>query len=625
MSQGVITRASIETSRRIRFTLRTLRAREGVSQLYRYDLSVTGSVGLDIDRLLGMDVSVRIDQPGRHGRYFHGVVDQAGAGPTSGKSGLYELVLVPAVFQLARCGRQRVHTDVSLPELVEARLEQHGLALENRLNNAYPPHELVVQYNESDLDFVLRLLEQAGIFFTFEHSAEGHRLVMWDDPNGLPAWTHYDHHPFIAETGQGEGLLSLMTWAKSRVRRIELDDVDPRQPGIELTAAAGVVRRGESCAVREEYPGGYNDLALGRARAATRLQAERAHHWSVKGVAASRGVVAGYRFAVHGHPEFADQTALVATETDTCIEAGPPTAAGSKLVVAEMHTELIATALDQPLPLPAVARRPKLRGPHTARVDGPAADQVHVDESGRVQVRFPWQDENDPSPWVRVSQAWAGPGRGSLVLPRVGDEVLVSFEHGDARRPIIVGALYNGDAQPPLPLPAGKTQTLLQTRSLAGTVENRLRIDDTDGAELMATEAGRDYRLSVDNDAFIEVGHHLAETVAGDRITTVDGDQTSTVDGVATVSLGQDLSVVVDRKAALHSAKAMTVTSDDTLTVSADRRILITGRQAIKIENDKASIELQADGDVIIRGERVTIRANGRLTLKGSDVIEQEG
>ena len=258
-------------------------------------------------------------------------------------------------------------------------------------------------------------------------------------------------------------------------------------------------------------------------------------------------------------------------------------------------------------------------------VHRPEGEAVHVDAAGRVQVRFHWQDGDDPAPWVRVSQTWAGQGRGMLTIPRIGDEVLIEFEHGDARRPILTGSLYNGDAPPPLPLPADKAQTLMQTRSLNTAVANRLRIDDTSGSELLAFEAGRDYLLAVGNDAFVEVGGNLSETVLGDRTATVDGDLASTVDGTTTASLGNDLTIDADRKIDLVSGKAMTVTSDDTLTVSAGKKLRISGQQAILIRNGKASIELQADGDVIIRGKRITLRAEDRLTLKGKDVVEQEG
>lgn len=625
MNTTVSTKVTLSTSRRIRFSLIEMHALEAVSRPYRLELAVTGSANLDLERMLGMGVSVRLDQPGPEGRYLHGHVEWVSAGPVQGKSGRYDLVVVPALAELARCGRHRVITQVRVPDLLDEILSAHAIAFDSRLSQEHPEHDLLVQYNESDLDFVSRLMDHEGIFYYFEHAADAHTLVMLDDPKFLVPWPDYETQSLLSASDQGEGIVRLDPSAAARVMRVELDDVNPASPALDLTSAAGVIRRGESCATRSHYPGGYADPANGAARAAIRLNAERVGYVSASGIAASRGIAAGHRFALYGHPGFADGSQLVPIETRTHLQAGPATAAGPKLVIADMHCELTATPADGPMPLPIVERHPDLRGPHTAVVTGPADETIHVDAMGRVQVRFPWQDEDDSAPWVRVSQNWAGVGRGTLTIPRIGDEVLIEFEHGDARRPILVGALYNGDAPPPLPLPADKSQSLMQTRSLGGGVANRVRMDDTHGSELLALEAGRDHLLTVANDAVVEVGNSLAETVSGDRTTTVDGDLVSTIDGTTTVSLGNNLTLYAGRRFDMETDRAMTITADDTLTVSSGKKLTISGQQAIVIKNQKASIEMQADGDIIIHGKRVTVRADGRLTLKGSDVIEQEG
>ncbi len=625
MISTVSTKVTLSTSRRIRFSLVEMQAIEAVSRPYHAELAVKGSANLDLERMLGMGISVRIDQPGPEGRYLHGHVERVSAGPVLGKTGRYDLLVVPALAELARCGRHRVFTQVRAPDLIAEILSAHAIAFDSRLSQEHAEHDMVVQYNESDLDFVSRLMDHEGIFYYFEHAADGHKLIMLDDPKSLVPWPDYETQSLLSASGQGEGIVRLDPSAAARVTRVELDDVNPASPALDLASAAGVMRRGESCATRSYYPGSYDDPADGAARAAIRLNAERVGYVSASGTAASRGIAAGHRFALYGHPGLADGRQLVPIETRTHLQAGPPTAAGSKLVIADMHCELTATPADGPMPLPLVERRPDLRGPHTAVVAGPDGETVHVDALGRVQVRFPWQDEDDPAPWVRVSQNWAGVGRGTLTIPRIGDEVLIEFEHGDARRPILVGALYNGDAPPPLSLPADKSQTLMQTRSLGGGVANRVRADDTHGGELLALEAGRDHLLTVANDAVVEVGHSLAETVSGDRTTTVDGDMTSTIDGSTTVSLGNNLTLYAGRRFDMETGRAMTVTADDMLTLSVGKKLTVSGQQAIVIRNQKASIELQADGDIIIHGNRVTVRADGRLTLKGSDVIEQEG
>ena len=621
--QGITTKATISTSRRIRFTLVSMRADEAISRPYRYELEVTGSAGLDIDRMLQMGVSIGIDQAGRTTRYFHGVVEQVIALPVHGKTGRYRLTLAPSLAQLARCGRHRVVGQVRAPELVGQILGEHGIAYEFRLARDYAAAELMIQYNESDLAFLSRLMAHEGIFYFFEHAADGHTLVMMDRPVGFSPLPGYATQVLLS--GSGEGILQLDPKAAARVERIELDDVDPTRPALDLASGAGAVRRGDSCTTRQEYPGGYTELLQGAARAATRLGAERVGYLSARGRAASRGIAVGHSFTLQGHPHFQPGAEMVAVRSQTNIQAGPVTAAGPRLVSARIACDFTAVEVGQPLALPDVTARPLLRGPHTAVVDGPDGETIHVDAYGRVQVRFPWQERSAPAVWVRVSQNWAGAGRGMLSIPHVGDEVLVEFEHGDPGRPILVGAMYNGAAMPPVALPENKAQTLLQTRSATSAVSNGIRFDDTDGASLLAVDAGMNYQLSVANDAAVSIGGDSVTAIGNDRSLSIGGDDLHIAEGTATQLVSSSASVTVGKNYALTADKAVTVTSGDVLTVSAGKKVTITSQKNILIGNDKASIELKSDGRIVIRGERIDVRAKGKLTLKGADVVEQEG
>src|SRR5262249_40226242 len=130
--------------------------------------------------------------------------------------------------------------------------------------------------------------------------------------------------------------------------------------------------------------------------------------------------------------------------------------------------------------------KPRVHGVESAIVTGPPGEEIHTDEHGRVKVHFPWDREgprdDHSSPWVRVSQAWAGPGHGVHALPRVGQEVLTAFEHGDPDHPVVVGRLHNATSPAPYALPEHKTRTSLRTSSSAGG--NEITFDDAPGAEL---------------------------------------------------------------------------------------------------------------------------------------------
>ena len=628
----VSTHVSVSTSRRISFRFVRMIAREALSSAYHFELEVEGSAGLDIDRMLGMEVAVRISLQGPIGRYFHGQVEQVSALPGSGKKARYQLVLKPALSALARCSRQRIFSDISLADVIAEVLSTHAIAFDTRYSRNHDPEPVVVQYDESDLNFVFRLMREAGIFFHFEHEDERHLLVLSDSSDAIEPLPGYEMQQMLGPTSDAEGIVRLDPLVSARVARIELDDVDPAAPTLDLGVGVGATRRDGPCETLQEYPGGYSDSQVGLQRARTRLDAIQAGAQSASGEAASRGIAVGHRFDLKGHARKELNGAQVPIRTVTAIDAKTVTAAGPKLVSALMHCSLVTTRHGAPLPLPRAKPQRRLNGPHTACVIGPSGERVHVDEFGRVLVAFPWQADDAVGIWARVAQVWAGQGRGALAIPHIGDEVIVEFEHGDARRPIVVGSLYNGQARPPVALPENKDQTLWRTTSASGAV-SELRIDDRDGEQLVSLAAARDLETQVNNDARmrIEGSHH--HTVSGAETRIVHGSRSDSVSGGVSGDVGGDLLSTVSgdftqsvgKQYQLNVAKGFTLTLQDSADVSSAKTLTLSGKKDIVIKNEKASIKLMANGNIEIKGAQVTIEAGGQLLLKGADVIEQEG
>ena len=134
--------------------------------------------------------------------------------------------------------------------------------------------------------------------------------------------------------------------------------------------------------------------------------------------------------------------------------------------------------------------KPRVSGVQTAMVVGPSGEKIHTDEHGRVQVRFPWDREahahHDSSCWLRVSQSAAGAGTGTVQLPHVGQEVLVSFLDGDPDHPIVVGRLHNPTAPTPYPLPEHKTRSSWKDGG------NEITLEEKDDQELFYLQAQGD-------------------------------------------------------------------------------------------------------------------------------------
>ncbi|WP_196092922.1 type VI secretion system tip protein TssI/VgrG, partial [Citrobacter freundii] len=175
----------------------------------------------------------------------------------------------------------------------------------------------------------------------------------------------------------------------------------------------------------------------------------------------------------------------------------------------------------RPQPLP----KPSVDGPQSAVVTGPEGEEIFCDEHGRVRVKFNWDRYNpanqDSSCWIRVVQAWAGPGFGNLAIPRVGQEVIVDFLNGDPDQPIIMGRTYHADNPPPGGLPGTKTQMTIRSKTYKGSGYNELMFEDKTGNELLSMHAQKDMKTEVLNDRTTNVTHDHFETVKNNQTVTI--------------------------------------------------------------------------------------------------------
>src|SRR4029079_8090696 len=133
-------------------------------------------------------------------------------------------------------------------------------------------------------------------------------------------------------------------------------------------------------------------------------------------------------------------------------------------------------------------------------VTGPAGEEIHTDEHGRIKVQFHWdrlgKSDEKSSCWIRVSQGWAGSAWGAVFLPRIGHEVVVDFVEGDPDRPLVVGSVYHGTNVPPHALPGEKTKTTVKSNtSSGGGGSNELRFEDKKGSEEIFLHGQKDWNI----------------------------------------------------------------------------------------------------------------------------------
>jgi type VI secretion system secreted protein VgrG len=454
--------------------------REAVSELFSFRLGLVAQDGATVpfEAVLGKEVRVTVSLPSGETRFFNGICNRLSQGDQDGVT-RYEAEIVPRAWLLTRRSQSRIFQGLSVPQILAQVLGGvPGLSFELRLQGEFAARDYCVQYRETDFDFISRLMEEEGISYFFTHGSDRHTMVLVNTPDGNPALA--DAIPFRRDLTFPARGSSVFAWAKAqeiRSGKVTLWDHNFETPGLTLEGSATIQ---ESVLVGQivhrlaiagndqlevyDYPGGYAkrfdgiDPAGGerpevllnlpeeaRRTAGLRMQEEAARGLGIEGVATAPTLTPGHAFILSQHPSAGGRYLLTSVQH----AARVATAGGAALY----HDTFTCIPSGLPFRPARTTPRPVIPGTQTAVVVGPPGEEIFTDKYGRVKVQFHWdrqgQKDESSSFWIRVAQPYADGG--SVLIPRVGWEVVVSFLDGDPDQPIIVGTLYNPDRPPPPP------------------------------------------------------------------------------------------------------------------------------------------------------------------------------
>ena len=470
----------------------------------------------------------------------------------------FHLRLVPRLWLLGERKTSRVFQDQTVPEIVGAVLDAARVPYRKALLETYQARTYCVQYQETDLAFVARLLAEEGIFYFFEHHSEetvvlGDSAHLYDPIAGTPqlAYRYEQGSNGLVPREHHVGHFALRR--KVKPGTVLHRDYDFRRPLLDLRAetkpratappagyAAVDVLPFEEQLRAYDHHGEDEQPHVDAGTARVRLEQRRGRALVAQGASACRRLLPGLRFELVDHNIDTLNRGYVVAHVEH--QGRAPEIARREPVPVYANTFACVPA-DVAL-RPERPERVLQQVTETALVVGPEGEDIYTDEQGRVKVQFPWdlagkRDEHS-SCWVRVSQAWSGSGWGFQFLPRIGMEVVVNFVGGDVDRPLITGCVPNAANVPPFQLPANRTKSGIHTRSTPGGGGfNELSFEDQKGAEEVFIAAQRDLREVVGNDHTTVVkknreattaGHHR-ESVSRNRTVRVDGDQSVAVGG----------------------------------------------------------------------------------------------
>ena len=583
---------------------------------------------LKIADVLGKRMGIHVNLPGDSGdkkRHFNGIVTRFCSTGWKGEFASYEATVHPWLWLLTRSSNCRIFQDKSVTDIVKevCNNEVYGSHIDlsiSALSGTYDPLPYCVQYRETDFNFICRLLENAGIYFFFTHAASRHTMVLADSYSAHEKIAGYDHVDFADEHARSApGKERVFTWSAAgeiatssyMLNDFDFEKTSSSKNGGLLTKATIDAAFAQPAYEMYDYPGLYASASAGSALARGRMERLHGQCEQIDASTNARGLFPGGLFGLVQHPREDQNREYLVTTTFYNIVGNYYVSNSSS---APMTFDCSFSAIGHEYayrPLP-ITPKPFVQGPQTAMVVGKAGEEIWTDKYGRVKVQFHWdrvgKEDEKSSCWVRVSQSWAGKGWGTIFIPRIGMEVIVSFLEGDPDRPLVTGCVYNSDALPPYALPGEQTKTTLKTNtSTGGAGFNEIRFDDKKGSEEIFIQAEKDFNRVVKNNDTLKVGFEKQDQ--GDQTINIKNDQKLDVGGNQTVAVTGDQKIIVSKTIVMEASTSIE---------------LKVGGSSILIEAAKITIktaQLEANADATMKldaGATMDIKAEGIITMAGA-------
>lgn len=588
-----------------------LHGEERISGLFRFEVElVSPEKALDFKTIVGKGVTITLRGMAKENpRYIHGICTRFTQAGRVGKQTRYRAELSPWLWLLGKTADCRIFQEKSTPEIIKEIFKDLGFSagenFKDSLKNSYTKRPYCVQYQETALDFVSRLMENEGIFYYFTHEDGKHVMVLSDDSASAPKCPKLDKARYVEQFSTSideDAIVECAVEEEIVAGKFATTDYNFEMPSTSLLADAS----GESGKLELfDYPGGHSEKDAGKTIAKVRIEAEEVCAVRLSGTANCRAFTAGHVFTLDEHDrDDANTDWVLVSVAHSASQEG-------------YSNTFEAFPKKTPYRPPCITPKPAVFGTQTAVVVGKSGEEQWTDEYGRVKVQFHWdrkgKKDDKSSCFVRVTQLWAGKSWGAWFLPRIGQEVVVSFIDGDPDRPLVTGSVYNAEQTVPYELPSQQTKSTILSRSTKeGDAGNELRFEDKKDSEEFYAHAQKDMLFEVENDWTIKILNDNTVNVKNERKVTIEEGNES-----LTVTKG-NRTIKVDKGDETHSVKGkrtLTVEKDEAHTSKANLDFKVTKNYTIKV-----------DGDLVIEAKSVTIKAKQAFTMKaGTDFKAESG
>ena len=573
----------------------------------------------DLQSLLGTAVAVRYrpvnGDSSAQESFFHGICVQArrtGALESRGYE-QYSAVLVPWFALLKHRTHCRVFQKQKTSEIVKTLAGEHGFTSQLDIAaSGDKAREYCVQFNETDYDFLSRLIVEEGWHFHFQQEKSSHTLIIGND-NGC--FQKVSHTGIDFFSGSKKREWAITDW--QHVYSLGAGGVQTSDYSYELAEAMPGRRTNSATALKAQkslqhyyYPGRYTEKSSGTDRSTWAIEGFDSGFSQVDGLSSLSGFFAGGRFALEHHPDSNEQGDYLLLDVV------------HRFLTQENGTDLQYSNHFRCMPLEATYRpqprfdKPKVLGLQSAVVTGPSSEEIHMDDYNRIKVQFHWDTEgkgdDSSSCWVRVAQHMAGNNFGTQFVPRVGDEVLVSFLDSDPDRPLVVGSVYNESHKSPYQTPTSYGMKLQSSPKGGADTFNELRFDCKKDEEVVYLQAEKDLQIDVKNDRTETIIGNLTEEIQKVVTRIVKEDDKLTVEGEQTIAVTKNITASTEADYALTTKGNFSQSTDGDVSFTAKGKTAVDSTGDIALES-KGNIDGKATNSISL--DAASMSATGKQAI----------
>lgn len=628
--------------------LKSFRGGEGISDLFEFQLELFIPSGvnpdahnLDFESIIETEATIEFTIAEKS-RYINGVITHFSQGPTFPQSSgdgdkeevtFFYATLRPKLWMLTLTENCRIFQKKDAITIIKEVLTDNEITIQdNTSTSGTEISDFCVQYNESDFNFISRLMEEEGIAYYFKHEDGLHTMVLSDGSTPFDPISDADFQTievsYYPDQDSGTNLSFYDVRFSQQVvpSKHTYKDFDMEKPSTDLKVESpgdGTLRE------YYRYPGRY--ITSDRGTSLSDMRMEELEWQKNSGSAKSdvNMVEVAHTFKlsgeIRGKPVRDDLTskefAIFSITHEGRLE--DPNIKNNYHISPQMelnyHNSVHFWEKETPYRPARTARIPRIYGTQTATVSGKAGEEIWTDEYNRILVKFHWDisdtQDDEVSCWVRVAQSWADKNWGAFFTPRVGQEVVVTFLNGDPDQPLVTGCVYNANNMPPYG-PDDATKNGFKTNSSKGGGGfNEFYFQDKKGEEDIYTQAQKDMTTDIldgQRTTIIhgtkQAGHDILTLKEGNQETTLTkgnrtttltkGDDTLDITGNQNIKISDDFMMDVGKNATIKVGKDCTIDVGGNLTITVAKSLSVKamdGTYDFKTKLDVKAMEATHD------------------------------